>query len=584
MPLALSSEAIRLARLGTILLWALLLLGVAARWSLVHRLPFIMDELVDTQLGVQVARGVHLYADQPWERTPLMTYFIGVIHDPDLSSFDTAIAIRRAMWLFMIGITLQAAWIGRSLGGKSVALLSAALLLAFSNFLGSSIQVRSDVMATAFSLPALWTLIRVRASVWAYLVAGLSLGMAFVTTQKAIYFVVAFAVALSVRSWCELGNWRTSARRTLFLGSVAALGVAVPLSAMFFVYWRMDALPALLEQAFERGARAGLTANTYSGTWIHVPETLGRNPGIWMLGIAGACGLLAEGLRRRDPEFRAPLSPQLAAAGAWTLALLCLYLQHTSKFPYVFVNLAPGLAICGAVILVRLAEAAFSPRPRIDWRALCWSIGAVGTLVLYPYHHLRTSLRSDLLMTQREIMNRVDLLTAPDDAVFDGIGIATTRRKATPWSMMARWFDERKAGAEYDVLGSLEQRQPKVMIWNYRLSALQRDEQQFVRSRFVHDWANIWVVGASTTAGGDNPEARIELLTSTTYILEAQAPDNVRLDGNPVAGRLNLSAGEHVVSVSGTPQAVTVKLAASADHPPPPARPPSSLFLAYSEW
>ena len=584
MPQAPSSEENRLAWLGAILLCALILNGFVVRWSLVHRLPFIMDELVDTQLGVQTARGVHLYADQRWERTPLMTYFIGILHDPAQGSFDATIAVRRAMWLFMVAITLQTAAIGRNLSGRWVALSSAALLLAFSNFLGSSIQVRSDVMATAFSLPALWVLTMRRSPGLAYLLAGLSLGVAFTTTQKAVYFVVAFAVALAMRSWSELGNVRAASRRVAQLGSLAALGFALPLAAMFFAYWRLGALPAMIEQVFELGARAGLAADTYRGTWVHVPETIGRNPGIWLLGVAGAGGLLAEGLRRRSAEFTGSICPRLAAAGAWTLVLLALYLQHTSKFPYVFINLAPGLAVCGAVILLRLGSAAFAPAPRFDWRALCWTLAAVGTLVAFPAYHLRSSMRSDLLATQREIMNRVDALTDPNDAVLDGIGIATTRRKSTPWSMMARWFDERAAGADYEVLGWVKKRQPKVMIWNYRLYNLRREELQFLRRHFVNDWANIWVVGVATVAGGDKPDSTVDLLASTTYVVEAEAPGNVRLDGGTIAGRLELAAGEHVISVAGASQKVTVRLAAAADLARPPDEPPFDLFLGYSEW
>lgn len=584
MPQAASSEANRLAWLGTILLCALIFNGLVVRWNFVHRLPFIMDELVDTQLGVQTARGVHLYADQRWERTPLMTYFIGVLHDPAQGSFDTTISVRRAMWLFVVAITLQTAAIGRTLAGRWVALFAAAMLLAFSNFLGSSIQVRSDVMATALSLPALWVLTMRRSPRLAYLLAGLSLGVAFVTTQKAVYFVVAFAVALSIRSWSELGSLRAATRRVAELGVLAALGFALPVAAMFLVYWRLGALAPMIEQVFALGARAGLAAETYRGTWVHVPETLGRNPGIWLLGVAGAGGLLARGLRRRVGEHAASIDPRLAAAGAWTLVLLLLYLQHTSKFPYVFINLAPGLALCGAVILIRLAEAAFAPPIEIDWRTLCWSIAVVAMLVLYPAYHVSKSMHSDLLETQREIMNRVDALTAPTDAVFDGIGIATTRAKATPWSMMARWFDERAAGADYEVLGYLRQREPKVMIWNYRLPGLRRDEREFLERHFVNEWANIWVVGASTVAGGEQPDSTVDLLASATYVVEAEAPANVRLDGRPIAGRLELAAGEHVVSVAGAPQKVTVRLAAAADLPRRPDRPPFHLFLGYSEW
>lgn len=583
-----NSAAGRLAWLGSLFLCALILNGLVVRWSLVHRLPFIMDELADIQLGIQTSRGEHLYANQRWERTPLMTYLIGWFHDPADSSFEATISARRMMWVHMLAITLGTVAIAWQLFGLHTGLLAGAMLLAFSNFLGSSIQVRSDVMTTAFVLPALWAITQPKLSRLKSLAAGLALGIGFVTTQKAIYYLAAYAVAVVTRVWLDGNRLSDRAKVVALHGSLAGLGFALPLAIMVIAFWRLGALIPMIDQVFLLGAQAGLAADTYRGTWVHVPESLGRNPGFWLLGVTGAGSFLMEAVQSR--RARSTITGtggtelQLAAVGAWVLVLMVLYAQHTSKFPYVFINLAPALAICGAAILARAARPAFAQLPTLDWRALCWTLAAVATLIVYPAFHTRASMQSDLLDVQRRVMDRADALTAPTDAVFDGIGIATTRRKATPWSMMARWFDERAAGADYEVLGYLVDRQPTVMIWNYRLPNLRREELEFIGRHFVHDWANIWVVGAEVEAGGEKPHVAVNLLSTTDYAVTAPDVERVRIDGYPITVPLNLAAGEHVVTVLGEPQRVTLQLARSVELPFGPPRAPYPLFLSYSAW
>lgn len=76
----------------------LCLISLYSRWIMTERLPFIMDELVDTQKGCQVGRGLKMYSDIEWKRTPLMTYFIGTITKSAKNSISTASLARKLMW------------------------------------------------------------------------------------------------------------------------------------------------------------------------------------------------------------------------------------------------------------------------------------------------------------------------------------------------------------------------------------------------------------------------------------------------------------------------------------------------------
>jgi len=564
--------------------WALssgMALSLLFRWFLLDQFPFMMDELYDTNLGVMVSRGAVLYRDIPLERMPLMTFLIAAWHRPSAGSFEAALAARQLMWVGMALAVLFTWRLGRRFLAGAFALLPPALLLAFSSFLTSSVSVRSDLLSTLFSLPALLALTAPRLGPANLVGSGFALGLAFCTTQKAVYFVVAFAAGLGYRTWCEASAGRRDLR---LLGrmSLVSLGLALPPGCLLAYMSHLGAPGPFLEQTLLYGARVGLLADTYSYSWIHVVETLERNPGIWFLGLCGAAVVAFEGLRRQGVD--SGRSPGLAAAGVWTLVLAALLLQHTAKFPYVFMTIAPGLALCGGVLLHRLGEAAWLPVRPVDWRQLTWSAGAALVLFALPVYHHSRAFRPDLLYYQKEIMDRVDRLTGPTDPVFDGIGIATTRPMAAPWSLTVRWFQERRAGADYAVVPYLQRRQPKVLIHNYRLDGLRRDEHEFLQRHFVHHWGNIWVVGVpAQRTGGETPARRVEVLSSAEYAVLAADLSRVRIDGRSVRAVESLAAGSHTLEVVGEPQDVRLVLAAAATPPRRTAHGPIHLFPSYSE-
>ena len=565
--------------------WVLLsgmALSLLLRWFLLDQFPFMMDELYDTNLGVMVSRGAVLYREIPLERMPLMTFLIAAFHRSSAGSFEAALAARQLMWVGMTLAVLLTWRLGRRFLTGAFALLPPALLLTFSNFLTSSISVRSDLLSTLFSLPALLVLTAPRLGPANLVGSGFALGLAFCTTQKAAYFVVAFAAGLGYRGWCEASAGRRDLRRFLGSMSLVSLGLALPLGCLFAYMAHLGTLKAFVDQTFLYGARAGLLADTYRHSWIHLVETLERNPGIWFLGLCGAAVLSFEGARGRGVDTGR--SPRLAALGVWTLVLAALLLQHTAKFPNVFLTIAPGLALCGGVLFERLTIGVWTPERPPDWRHVVWTGAAVALLLVVPWFHHARAFRPELLNYQRMVMDRVDLLTRPDEPVFDGIGIATTRPMAVPWSMTARWFQERRAGARYEIVPYLRLRQPNVVVYNYRLDGMTWKEKEVVFASFVPHWGNVWVAGApAETVGGDRGSRPIDLLCSAEYSVVAEDLSRVRVDGRPARAVEQLGAGRHVLDVEGEAQRVGLTLAAAVAAPRLPARGPSHMFPSYSE-
>ncbi len=558
-------------------------LSLVVRWTLLDQLPFIMDELYDTNVGVMVSRGARLYADISLERMPLLTYLVAATHRPEYGSFEAALAARRLMWAGSALVVLLTWLLARRFQSKSFTVFAPALLLGFSNFVTSSISVRADVLSTLLALPALFALTARRITTAVLLGGGVALGAAFCTTQKAAYFSVAFAAGLLFRTWCEEPSTGRAAIRSFGRLLLVVVGSAVPLACLVAYMTYLGALRPFVDQTILWGAWVGLVADTYGSSRIHLVETLARNPATWLFGLCGAVAVVLEGFRQaRGPEV--DRSAPAAALGVWTLALAGLLLQHTAKFPYVFITIAPGLALCGGILFERLTVGAWTPERPQDWRHVVWTGAAVTFLLVVPWFHHAKAFRPGLLNYQRMVMDRVDLLTRPDEPVFDGIGIAATRPMAVPWSMTARWFQERRAGAPYEVVPYLRLRQPKVLVYNYRLNGMTWKEKEVVFGSFVPHWGNVWVAGVTADiVGGDRGSRPIDLLSSAEYSVVAEDLSRVRVDGRPARAVEQLGAGRHVLDVEGEAQRVGLALAAAVAAPRLPARGPVHMFPSYSE-
>lgn len=578
----------------------LCLLSIEIRWYLCRELPFVMDELVDTQLAVQVARGARLYLDRPFERMPLMTFLLAALHDSGAGSFASMVDARHVFWLLMLLTALGTALLARNLLGWRGALTSLGLLLGFSTFLDRATRVRADGLSTACSLPALIALTAPRLRLDALFAAGFGLGLAWITTQKAIYFVAAFAVALTARHVLEERVEGTGARRRwrilLFLrrAGIATFGFCLPFAGVVLWAARQGGLRQFLQQTLFYGAYVGLSSEVYAYTWTYLAQTLRRNPGFWLLGLLGMSWMAAAVVRscRKAPrEAQAPrlgvvtggvpAGPALALA-AWSLVVVAAILHHTAKFPYVFLMVSPPLAACGAVALLGVGPPLWGPTaPR--WRKPVAVAVALALLVALPAAHHARALSRSLILDQKSVMDRVDALTAPDDAVLDGIGMAVARPKATPYSMTARWFVERSHGAPYPVIGPILASRPKVMIRNYRIENLTPAEWEFLTTHFIPDWANLAVVGAVVRHSGPGPsETVVDLLAPARYRVLAADLEQVTVDGAAARATVELAAGAHRVRVEGAPQTVVLRYARSLEVPAPPAREPFSLFPEYS--
>ena len=164
---------------------------------------------------------------------------------------------------------------------------------------------------------------------------------------------------------------------------------------------------------------------------------------------------------------------------------------------------------------------------------------------------------------------------------------AAKRLKKCPFLLdhyTARWFDERRAGANYDIIGPLKKTEPKILIWNYRMNRLRDSEKAFLNAHFIQDWANIYVVGADILhKGPETTRKRINLLSTAKYAVLARNREKIHIDGKIAKPVELLTAGDHEVVIAGESQKIQLKYFPAVIIHSPPQRNIFQLFPSYSD-
>jgi lipoprotein signal peptidase len=549
-----------------------------------------MDELVDIQIAHQLSEGSDLYKDYKWIRTPLLNYAIALTVGTGRNSFETAVSARKLMWIATVIIFVLTYLIARQVHHKTIALLAFILLCSFTTFLDRSIRVRADVLSTLLSMPALWIVVCPTFPPTLMLLAGFFLGLAVLATQKAIYFVLAFGVALIGREFSLHGFSRQSLTNLTQKILLSFSGFLVPI--VLFVIWlhQTNQLAPFIDNGFFHAVEAGLANQTYKeSTKIFLKLTLLRNLALWYLGLFGIVLHFKLGIRNQKKNQIEPGKmngySSYIALSLWMMTLLILIVQHNAKFPYVFINIAPSIAICASLPLYHILLFLFKEQKGfLYYRNLILTMVILLCIFIPPAYRHFTNLRNDPLMAvQQAIMNRVDSITQKNDAVFDGIGIAVTRKKATPYSITARWYNERRSGNDYNIVNKLKETMPKVMIWNYRMRRLTKEEKEFVLDNFISDWANVFIVGKKIRhEGPGRTKKTVNLLSSAEYVVFAEYRHKIRIDGHIPDSVIFLSAGDHEVIVDGQNQDIRLIYLPAVKKPLAPEK-PFSLFPSYED-
>ncbi|MDA7963938.1 hypothetical protein [Ruegeria sp.] len=346
---------------------------------------------------------------------------------------------------------------------RLTAILAVALLLTFSNFIERGFRLRSEPLATLFAVMAVLVVVRYQADrAKTLILAGLLSGLAFVTTQKSVYFNFALGAALVVDALCMLSITRAIKRGVLLL-----LGWAIAI-ALYGVLLGGSAMPQVLEVLFLGPAELALNGGSYyDGLDAYVWQTLFRNPLQYGL-VAFGLILSAKRILKLDCAERIFL--------VFTVLLAGLIFFHNQTWPYVFTMVLPFLAVYAALAATYLLHHSERWSSIIPGLLLVIAVQSIVRNVQYLDHDNRAQL---------VVVQQAEAQLAENDTYFDGIGMIPSRRmEPRLWLDAQAVLKTKGEGQNSTLYSALLEAEPDLVIPSYRTDNLGPEFNSILKSEY----------------------------------------------------------------------------------------------------
>jgi hypothetical protein len=515
-----------------------LLLAIAFFAFLEYRLllyaQYIMDEFLHFSWGGDIHFGVRPYVDYVPFKSQLGILLYSLAYKLSSATEGILLINRHTAFVFVILSLYVLFRLHRQVFGNARGGLWAVLwTLSCSTFREHSFSIRVDMMATGLALVGLHVFLK--ESTWRRaLAAGLLLGTAFCTTQKSLYFIVAFVVSF----WLVR---RQTIAETIREFAAFALGGLAAFSAYVLVFGsgghHFDVVKATF---FSEKALSLALEGQYRGLGAFYWQTFSRNIPFYCLAFAGL-GYAIAGWRaqRREQRFLC----------CFSLTVLALLVLHREPWPYVFVLIIPFLGAYAGAVSDRAVEAlTASPRAAmIPAVALLVTVGIQQTVRNEDYAGVEC-------FPQMHTVRAAESVLGPNDTYFDGVRMVGTRKYCASVILEQRVLNDLITNWETEgptFLDSLRTSECKVIIYNYRLARLPKAFHEFLRNHYVLMDRNVFASGCEISTS----PASCELIWAGEYgtLINGECR-NVVIDGKPItdlAGGIRLAAGQHQVTFEG---------------------------------
>ncbi len=520
---------------------------------------WVMDEFLAASMPLLIPEGFY----GAWDpvKTILYAYVFGAARAPVTDAMGVMTATRLAGFLLASGTAALVYGIALSIRRSRIeALLAVAVLFSFSNFAERSYRVRSDTVAVFFEMAALALLTRRKAGRKEALLAGLACGLAFASTQKAVYGLLAAGLAIA-SGLVSRGERRETA---VELVRFAAGFWAVVL--LYAVAFGGTGFPGVLRSVFLSPMDVALHgADVYrGGLGKYVSQTLERNGDLWALGAGGVVLALCGWRSTERPGRRA------AVAAAVVVPLV---FAHAQPWPYVFVFATATLSPFATEVPFALA------RWGVSRGAACAVVLALCAASL-P-RNVRYLAHDDEL--QRRVVREAEALLGPEDRYLDGTWMVVSRRHAGKVMWDTKVVSDIRSAAgqgHFEAMGAVFAEQPRLVVLNFRTLALGPAIRRYLEGSYVRVHPNLLLSGALVSPG----ESVAFLARSPgSYSLYQESGAPVRevflVDGRPAQHSVPLVAGLHEVRVDvrSTARALFPE-GLTLSGPIPARRPPEDLF------
>ena len=396
-------------------------------------------------------------------------------------------------------------------------------------------EIRHDNLLLTGVL-GLWLILRPlsRRLPWANLFAGIVAAlMQFVAFKAFLFYIPIIAYTLALSS--SLGQPKSRARRLAELLAGLILGLTLGWLAHF-----LSGTWPLFIKGFIEGARYSASGVERFAPWDTLHRLLVQVP----LLVGGVIAVLVTPLIsnwNRGWEGRWQLF-QSEHAPEWGFAVISIvaFLANPTPFPYNLILMVPVLFI----LLVRHRHPVVkvirdSTQGWLLWPLLC-SAHLLPWLTSTPRHLDFSNLR------QLQVATLAENLTDPNrHRIFDGSGLVPTRDPiGYRWLVHTFTIGSLSDGTWPSIRSELAKHEVPVILPNYRISWLPKEDQHFISSHYIALAQDFMVLGASMEKGGGSWTA----LAPGNYFLiaEGQGDPLIRIDGQPAQpGPLRIERGNH---------------------------------------
>jgi len=424
--------------------------------------------------------------------------------------------------------------------------------LTFSVYLEASIQYRTDPVATALFLFALWGLLRKTASP-AWLLPGLAMGLSLFLNPKAIF---QFLMLSGVFGFFLLygPNRKFLLLRCILFNLVGSLFFILLIAGHTLVY---DLGWNAVTAHFQSTANVGFGATIgWDYKWTFIQTIFLSNPFGSLLFLGGLFFATQEAWR----HFKTP--HPATAIYLIVLAHLGVIMVYQGVHKYFAVNLIPVFAWMTALPLYHALH--WLPSGTTDENAPK-RLSAYATFLVTVVLLVGVGMRLPFLLTntthhqryQNEMFNR---LYPTAKHYGDGFGLLAKKNNVIQLLTGRRLFLYQKSGTSL-LEPKHEELFPAFLIFSKRMpiNALIQKDRQFLESHFLpYNDNKLWVHGRKFEKVELESGAILEIKVEGPYYFDGPL-DGLFLNGNPVETTTTLTAGQHHLEYrSNDPSSLTV--------------------------
>jgi hypothetical protein len=439
---------------------------------------FVMDEFVQLGWPKYLGHGLFVAVWHPKAVGYVLFYKLAHLIGGDAVSI---LLVGRMQTAVLACATLAIVYAcARALGRDRLRALAIVLvLLGFSNFMERSFRTIAEPLAVFFAAASLLVVLRgdpdKRRDA---LSAGVLTGLAFLATQKSLYFNLALGLAL-VGDALLARRYRQALER----GAWLVFGWAAAIAVYCFVFGGTAPLPVLKNLLLGPLEVATHGADAYGNLRQYVVQTLARNSLLYAFCFAGMALELA---RIASMEGRKRI------ALIFTLVIAAFVFAHNQPWPYVFIMALPFMALWSLVLFDRLEE-------RSIYRPV--AAAALGVFIVASFVRNVEYLRYGN-SAQLGLVARAEALVGPNDIYFDGVGMLPDRKEpSTLWLDRMAVLTTLREGRNSEAYRMFAQHPPKLILWSYRMDAIAPVVAPLIRDSYVRVAPNLRIAGAVVRRG-----------------------------------------------------------------------------------